>query len=61
MVLEPGRMLVLELWLYWTMWIGYDAILPGTSLRLGCLGLAVQVRMPIIYIAPVALTCWVWW
>jgi len=37
-----GRMLVLELWLYWTMWIGYDAMLPGTSLRLGCLGLTVQ-------------------
>lgn len=37
-----GRLLVLELWLYWTMWIGYDAMLPGTSLRLGCLGLAVQ-------------------
>eukprot|EP00658_Telonema_sp_P-2_P050357 TRINITY_DN3838_c0_g1_i1.p1 TRINITY_DN3838_c0_g1~~TRINITY_DN3838_c0_g1_i1.p1 ORF type:complete len:527 (-),score=103.35 TRINITY_DN3838_c0_g1_i1:328-1908(-) len=37
-----GRVLVLELAFYWTTWIGYKTTIPGTAIRLGCLGLCLQ-------------------
>eukprot|EP00656_Telonema_subtile_P053041 TRINITY_DN7558_c0_g3_i4.p1 TRINITY_DN7558_c0_g3~~TRINITY_DN7558_c0_g3_i4.p1 ORF type:complete len:320 (-),score=59.02 TRINITY_DN7558_c0_g3_i4:108-1067(-) len=37
-----GRILVLVMSLYWTTWVGYSTLLPGSGIRLGCLGLAVQ-------------------
>lgn len=37
-----GRVLVLEMSLYWTSWIGYSTLVSGTPFRLGCLGLGLQ-------------------